>query len=176
MSLPIGAPAPGFSIPDTNGQQWDPIGGVADVVVFTCNHCPYALAWHDRLLDVARDYAGRGVRMLLISSNDAERYPQDGPDAMRERVEREGPWPAPYLYDATQSVARSYGAEVTPHCFVFDNRGRLRWRGAPDADHRDPSQRAAWVRDALDQVLAGEYFVDPPERDVTGCSIKWREG
>src|SRR3954451_10138650 len=92
MALQVGTPCPGFSLPDTEGGTWDPIGGVADVVVFTCNHCPYALAWHDRLLDVARDYADRGVRMLLICSNDSERYPHDSFEAMRDRVEREGPW------------------------------------------------------------------------------------
>jgi hypothetical protein len=176
MAIQVGTPCPGFALPDTEGNTWDPIGGVADVIVFTCNHCPYALAWHDRLLDVARDYAGRGVRMLLICSNDGERYPHDSFDAMRERVAAEGPWPAPYLRDESQAVARAFGAEVTPDCFVFDNRGRLKWRGAPDGDYRDPTQNAAWLRDALDQVLAGAYFVDPPTRDVQGCSIKWREG
>jgi peroxiredoxin len=174
MSIEIGAIAPGFVLPDTEGEQVSPLGGAASVVVFTCNHCPYALAWHQRLLDVARDYAGRGVRMLLICANDAERYPQDGPGAMRERVRREGPWPAPYLYDETQRVALAYGATVTPDVFLLDEDGRLRWHGAPDAGHGDESLRAGWLREALDQVLAGELFVDPPQRDVVGCSIKWR--
>ena len=173
MTLSIGAPAPGFHLDDTAGDHHSPPTGMPLVLVFTCNHCPYALAWHDRLLAVARDYADRDVRTLLVCSNDAERYPADGPDAMRERVESEGPWPAPYLFDESQQVARDYGAEVTPDVFVFDAEGLLRWRGAPDEDYSDPSQNAAWLREALDAVLAGEE-PDPDSREVKGCTIKWR--
>ena len=172
MSLAPGTIAPGFHLTDTTGAEHSPPTGAPFVLVFTCNHCPYALAWHERILAVARDYADRGVRMLLIASNDANRYPQDGPDAMRERVENEGPWPAPYLFDASQRVARDYGAEVTPDVFVFDADGLLRWRGAPDEDYNDPSLNAAWLREALDAVLAGET-PDPESRDVKGCTIKW---
>jgi peroxiredoxin len=176
MTLEIGAIAPGFILPDTRGEEWGPLGGRVDVIVFTCNHCPYARAWHARLLDVARDYAGQGVRMLLICPNDADRYPEDSYEAMRERVEREGPWPVPYLWDETQRVAAAYGAQVTPDVYLCDADGKLRWRGAPDADHADESLRAGWLRDALDQILAGERFIDPPERDIVGCPVKWREG
>jgi peroxiredoxin len=167
----IGAPAPEFSLPDTNGREWSP-GGPATVVVFTCNHCPYALAWQDRIADVARDYADRGVQVLAINANDADRYPRDAPEAMRARVEAEQ-WPMPYLHDATQDVARAYGARTTPDVFVLDADGALRYRGAPDSDYDDPGQRAAWVRDALDAVLAGE---DPPQSETkpVGCSIKWK--
>jgi len=141
--------------------------------VFTCNHCPYALAWHDRIAGVARDYADRGVRVLAINPNDSERYPADSFEAMQERVRREGGWPMPYLHDATQEVARAYGAQTTPDVFVIDSSGRLRYRGAPDADHGDPSQNAAWLRGALDAVLAGTD-PDPAETKPVGCSIKWR--
>ena len=88
----------------------------------------------------ARDYAGRGVRTLQICSNDAERYPRDAPDAMRARVQA-GEFSGPYLHDATQEVARAWGARVTPDVFVVDSAGRLAYRGAPDADHRDESLR-----------------------------------
>jgi hypothetical protein len=110
--------APDFRLPDTDGTQHSPDGVTA--VVFTCNHCPYALAWHERLLAVAADYAHRGVRTLLINPNDAERYPRDSFAAMRERVAAEGPWPAPYLRDEDQSVARAFGAQTTPDVFVLD--------------------------------------------------------
>jgi peroxiredoxin len=172
MTISPGDRAPGFTLPDTGGENWSPDGAAATVVVFTCNHCPYALAWHDRIADAARDYAGRDVRFLAINSNDAERYPRDSPEAMRQRVEREA-WPMPYLHDASQEVAHAYGAKTTPDVFVLDAGGTLRYRGAPDADYDDPGQRAAWLRDALDAVLAG----DEPERAETtpvGCSIKWR--
>jgi peroxiredoxin len=102
-------PAPELALPDTGGETHslatDP-GNAATVVFWTCNHCPYALAWHDRLVDVATDYADRGVRFLAVNSNDSERYPADGPDAMRERVEREA-WPFPYLWDESQEAARA---------------------------------------------------------------------
>ena len=121
--------APDFRLPDTDGAEHGPDG--VTVVVFTCNHCPYALAWHERLLAVATDYADRGVRTLLINPNDAERYPRDSLDAMRERVASEGPWPAPYLRDSDQAVARAYGAQTTPDVFVLDAERRVRYRGAP---------------------------------------------
>jgi hypothetical protein len=142
-------------------------------VAFTCNHCPYALAWHDRLLDVARDFGERGVRVLFVNPNDADRYPADSLEAMKERVDADGGWPAPYLRDESQEVARAYGARTTPDVFVLDSDLRLRYRGAPDADHRDPSLNAAWLREALDAVLAGQ---DPPraETEPVGCSVKWK--
>jgi AhpC/TSA family protein len=162
-----------FSLPDTDGVQHSPGDAPATAVVFTCNHCPYALAWHHRILDVARDYADRGVRVLLVNPNDADRYPADSLEAMKERVAADGGWPAPYLHDESQEVARAYGAKTTPDVFVLDSELGLRYRGAPDADYQDASQNAAWLREALDAVLAGE---DPPrsETDPVGCSVKWK--
>jgi peroxiredoxin len=174
--IAIGERAPAFELPHVDGEAHalgEPGGEPATVVYWTCNHCPYAQAWHDRLIEVAREYGERGVRFLAINSNDPERYPQDAPDAMRERVEREGGWPHPYLFDESQEVARSFGAEKTPDLFVFDSELSLRYRGAPDADYDDPEQNAAWLREALDAVLEGRE----PERAETppvGCTIKWK--
>jgi hypothetical protein len=92
---------------------------------------------------------------------------------MRERVEREGPWPAPYLRDESQEVARAYDAKTTPDVFIFDSDDVLRYRGAPDADHMDEQQNAAWLRAALDAVLAGREVTEPETRPV-GCSVKWK--
>jgi hypothetical protein len=167
--------APPLELPDTAGAvrtlPAGPAEAMATVVVWTCNHCPYALAWHPRLVDVANDYADRGVRFLAVSSNDPDRYPADGPDAMRERVERES-WPFPYLFDETQEAARAWGAKTTPHVFVLDSELRIVYEGAPDADHQDPSLRAGWLRDALDAVLAGGE--SPASTEPVGCSIKWK--
>lgn len=174
MSFAIGALAPTFTLPDTNGSP-TPLhddDSAATVVVFTCNHCPYALAWHDRLQTVARDYGGRGVRTLQINANDAARYPHDSPGAMAERFDA-GEFAGPYLHDATQEVARTWGAAVTPDVYVLDGEGRLAYHGAPDADHGEESLAAMWLRDALDSVLAKQP-VARAETQPQGCSIKWR--
>jgi peroxiredoxin len=171
MSTAVGTEAPTFSLPDTDGVEHSPGDAPATVVVFTCNHCPYALAWQDRIADVARDYSD--VKVLAINPNDAERYPRDSFDAMRERVASDGGWPMPYLRDESQEVARAYDAKTTPDVFVIDGAGRIVYRGAPDADHQNPSLNAAWLRDALDAAIAGSE----PERSETkpvGCSIKWK--
>jgi peroxiredoxin len=173
MAVAIGDKAPEFELRDTDGAAWSTSDGDhPTVVVFTCNHCPYALAWHDRIADAARDYAGRGVRFLAISSNDAQRYPRDSYEAMQARVANED-WPMPYLYDETQEAARSYGAKTTPDVFVLDSASRLRYRGAPDSDYDDPGQHAKWLRDALDAVLGGQQPARAETKPV-GCSIKWK--
>jgi len=144
------ATAHDFALPDTDGHvhrlsELTATGPV--VVVFTCNHCPYALAWHERLADVAHDYGFRGVRTLFVNPNDGERYPSDSLEAMRERVADEG-WSVPYLHDEAQDVARAYGARTTPDVFVIDGEMRIRYRGAPDQDYEDPAANALWLREA----------------------------
>jgi peroxiredoxin len=171
--IAIGDTAPAFDLPDTEGERHTlGDGAAATVVVFTCNHCPYALAWHDRILSVARDYADRGVRFLAINSNDADRYPADSYAAMQERV-RDERWPLPYLHDESQDVARAFGAKMTPDVFVLDASGTLRYRGAPDSDYADPSKDGAWLRGALDAVLEGAD-PNPSETEPVGCSVKWK--
>ena len=147
-------------------------GAPATVLVFTCNHCPYALAWQDRIAEVARDYAARGVRFLAINANDSERYPRDSFEAMRQRVEREQ-WPMPYLHDATQEVARAYGAKVTPDVFVLDAEGRLRYRGAPDADYDEPGAAPNGCATRSTRCWTGASLQRPETKPV-GCSIKWK--
>ncbi len=93
---------------------------------------------------------------------------------MRERVERDGGWPLPYLRDESQEVARAYGAKTTPYVFVVDADGVIRYRGAPDADYDDESQNAQWLRDALDGLRAGEDIA-LKETEPVGCSIKWKQ-
>ena len=165
----IGERAPEFTLPDTNGDEHS-LRGPA-VVVFTCNHCPYALAWHDRLMDVARDYPD--VHFYAINPNDADRYPRDSAEAMKERVDADGGWPMPYLRDESQEVARAYGARTTPDVFAIDADGVFRYRGAPDADHGDESQNARWLRDALNGLRAGEDIA-LAETEPVGCSVKWK--
>lgn len=173
-TLQLGDAAPSFVLPGTDGHQ-HAYGGEdenATVVIFTCNHCPYALAWEDRLLAAGAEYKHRGVRFLAINSNDASVKPADSFENMKARV-AEKEWPFPYLRDESQEVARSYGALTTPDVYVFDAEDRLVYRGAPDADYEDESLNAQWLRDALDAVLAGRAPTNP-EAESVGCSIKWR--
>src|SRR5919206_4115892 len=142
----LGDTVPAFSLPDTEGVEHAvPAADAppATVLVVTCNHCPYVIAWNPRLRAVADDYAPRGVRFLAINANDPERYPADSPEHMRRFV-RDQDWPIPYLYDASQDVARALGAERTPHVFVLDSEHRLAYLGAAPRDHQDPAQAAAW--------------------------------
>jgi peroxiredoxin len=174
-SFEIGDRVPEFALTDTEGiEHAVPAAEAppATVLLETCNHCPYVVAWNPRLRKVAEDYAPRGVRFLAISSNDPVRYPADSPERMAQFV-RDQEWPIPYAFDESQDVARRLGAERTPHVFVLDREQRLAYRGAPDADHQDPAQDAAWLRAALDAVLAGQE-PEQPETEPVGCSVKWR--
>lgn len=163
-----------FMLPGVDGH--DHVYGGDDehptVVIFTCNHCPYALAWEDRLMQVGRDYVHHGVRFLAINPNDATIKPADSFDEMKRRAV-EKPWPFPYLRDESQETAAAYGAKTTPDVFVFDADDRLVYRGAPDADYEDESLNAGWLREALDAVLAGN---EPALQETTpvGCSVKWK--
>lgn len=171
--LEIGRIAPTFALPDTEGVTPQPCVAPATMVVFTCNHCPYALAWHGRIMEVAENYARLGVVTFAINPNDAEHYPLDSVAAMRERVQEGDFGGVPYLRDESQDVAHAYAAERTPEVFVLDSELILRYHGAPDADYDDPSQRASYLRDALDAVLEGRAPA-LVETEPVGCSIKWK--
>ncbi|GAB7004807.1 hypothetical protein JCM18899A_22800 [Nocardioides sp. AN3] len=172
--LSAGDRAPGIKLPDTTGSDVEVAydAQTATVVVFTSNGCPYALAWHDRIQDLARDYESRGVQVVQVVPNDGQLQPLDSVDVMAERVAA-GEVAGLFLRDADQSVTRSFQACATPEVFVVDATGVVRYHGAPDADYDDPAQRASWVRDALDDVLAGRP-VERPATSAAGCSVKWR--
>jgi peroxiredoxin len=172
--LSVGDPAPHVELPDVEGGvvALDPGAHPASVVVFTANGCPYARAWHDRIQQVARDSADRGVPVLQVVSNDDADHPEDSVGAMRQRVAA-GDFAGPLLHDADQSLAQAYGATATPEVFVLDRQGVVRYHGAPDGDYDDPAQEATWVREALEDVLAGRE-VRRPTTSPAGCSIKWR--
>ncbi len=177
MALKIGADAPAFELKNVDGNTVSleslKDGASALAIVFSCNHCPYVLAWEDRLIQIARDYAGKGVRFALINANDPVKYPADSFPEMQSRA-RTKSYPFPYLFDETQEVARAYGAERTPEVFLFDASGRLVYHGAPDDNYDDPSAvKKHYLREALDAVLADGT---PPvaETPPVGCTIKWK--
>src|SRR3954464_2079795 len=166
ISFQLGDTVPRFALPDTHGAEHrGPLAEAppATVLVVTCLHCPYVVAWNPRLRAAAEEYGPRGVRVLGIHANDPSRHPADSPAHIKRFVQEQN-WPFPYVHDETQDVARALGAEVTPHVFVLDSEQRLIYRGAPDGDHKDPSQGAAWLRAALDAALAGEPVAEPETR------------
>jgi peroxiredoxin len=173
MSYAIGETVAPFTLPRAEGGDLavDPSENAATVVVFTANHCPYALAWHERIQDIARDYEDRGVAVVQINANDASRHPSDSLESSAARVAA-GAFASPFVIDGSQDVARAWGATNTPHVFVVDGSGALAYRGAPDADYEDPEQNGSYVRDALDEILAGEA-VSRAETEAVGCTVKW---
>jgi peroxiredoxin len=175
-NLKPGDEAISFELPGVDGQP-HALSDYEDkdvvVVVFTCNHCPYAQAWEGRLIQAQVDYADQGVQFLAISSNDAEKYPADSFDAMKERARQQG-YSYPYLYDESQEVAEAYGAERTPELFVFDQDRTLRYHGTIDDNYEDPGAvEHRYLRDALDAVLAGRRPT-VTETPPVGCTIKWK--
>jgi hypothetical protein len=169
----IAQAAPTFALPDTSGVVHAPGGAPATVVFFTSNRCPFALAWHERILQAARDYEERGVRFFAINANAPEVQAEDSLPEMQRRYAAEDWGPVPYLRDESQDVARAFAAETTPDLFVLDEELRLRYRGAPDGDCEDPAENAAWLREAIDAVLDGREMVRSNTFSV-GCPIKWR--
>ena len=173
MTYAIGDTVPPFILPRVEGGllSVDPRSRAATVVVFTANHCPYALAWHGRINEVARDYASRGVSVIQINANDEQIQPADSIQASADRVAA-GQFSGPYLHDGTQDLARAFGAEKTPDVFIIDGSGQLAYHGAPDADHAQDKEQARYIRNALEDVLAG-HPVQIPETAAIGCGIKW---
>jgi peroxiredoxin len=169
--LAHGDPAPSFELPGVDGRSHssDDYSGKPLTVVFSCCHCPYVVAWEDRINDVARDFEGQ-AGLLAINSNAG--YLGDSMEDMEARSRDKG-FAFPFLYDETQRVAEAYGAARTPEVFLFDAGHHLVYHGAPDSAHQDPSGAQPYLRDALDAVLAGR---DPDLSDspAVGCTIKWR--
>ena len=167
---------PHFSLPATDGLTIDSkfVKDPVLVVVFTCNHCPYAQAYEDRLIALAEHFDEEGAQFVLISSNDATDYPEDSFDAMKVRYEEKG-FPFPYCYDKSQETAKAYGALCTPHCFVFDRERKLRYKGRVDDNWKQPKEVTKHeLRDAIDAIVKNQ---EPPitEANAIGCSIKWRK-
>ena len=173
--LSINDPLPHFSLPATDGLTVDThqIRDMALVVIFTCNHCPYAKAYEDRIIELANHFKGEGVQFVLINSNDPTNYPEDSFDAMKARHDEKA-YPFPYCFDESQEVAKSFGALCTPHCFVFNHERVLKYKGRIDDNWKDPSAVTEHnLRDAIANIAKGE---EPPVHEVhaIGCSIKWK--
>lgn len=170
-ALRLGDPAPAFDLPGIDGGRH----ALSDyevkpvAVVFSCCHCPYVVAWEDRLNAAARDY---GDRAGFVAVNSNAGYLGDSLEDMARRSEEKG-FVFPFLYDETQQVAEAYGAARTPEVFVFDAGHRLVYHGAPDSSHTDPDGAEPYLGPALEAAVAG---AEPEVRETppVGCTIKWR--
>ena len=169
-TLALGDTAPPFDLPGVDGATHSLAGydGLPVAVIFSCCHCPYVLAWEERLNDVARDYADRAA-LVCINSND---HVGDSFDEMRKRA-NERSFVFPFLRDESQEVAEAYRPARTPEVFVFDADHRLIYHGAPDSDHRDPNGAEPYLRRALDAAVAGRLPA-VQQTPAVGCTIKWR--
>ncbi|MBU9810774.1 redoxin domain-containing protein [Rouxiella badensis] len=172
MALKTGDIAPQFTLTSVLGERvhFAANRDCPTLVVWTANGCPWALSWNARIKDIVRDY-GSMIRTIHINSNDPSLSPADSLDKCRERS-ASGDIVGPYLMDHGQQVAKEWGARRTPDVFVVDKLGFIAYHGAPDADHRNPSLKANWIRNAIDHLLAGTS-VQLSETKPEGCTIKW---
>ncbi len=175
--LELGTTAPEFSLPDVNGVSHSLHSNAsAYLVMFICNHCPFVKHVREELAHLGHEYLPRGVAIYAINSNDAEAFPGDSVEKMREEAENWG-YEFPYLVDANQEVAKSYRAACTPDFYLFDADKALLYRGQLD-DSR-PSNNipvtGTDLRAALDAVL-NNVPVSNLQKPSIGCNIKWKEG
>ena len=176
--LALGAKAPQATtkMKNVDGKQLsiaDIAGKAGTLVIFTCNHCPFAKDWEQRIVELANSYSARGIGAVLINANNPDTHPEDGYAEMQTRAKSRG-MKVPYVVDETSAVAKAFGASVTPEAFVFDKSGKLVYHGAIDDNRKQPDKvQARYLKDALDAVLAGKA---PPvaETKSLGCGIKFR--
>ncbi|HEY3405099.1 MAG TPA: redoxin domain-containing protein [Ohtaekwangia sp.] len=184
VTLAIGAKAPEFSLPATDGKTYtlkDFDQYKTLVIVFTCNHCPTAQAYEDRIKQLVTDYAGKGVGIIAISPNDPQsvRLDELGYSDLDDSFEdmkiraKDKQYNFTYLYDGeTSEVSMKYGPQATPHVFIFDENRTLRYTGRIDDGEKPGTAKTHDVRNALDAIVAGKPV--PVEKTKTfGCSIKW---
>lgn len=149
-------------------------GEKGTLVIFSCNHCPFVVAWESRIAAIGNEFMKKGIGVIQINPNDYNRYQADAPEKMAQRAKERG-FEFPYVVDATSEVARAFKATVTPEFFLFDADDKLVFHGALDDNHRNASAATQhYLRNALDALLKGEAI--PVARTKTpGCTIKWRE-
>jgi thiol-disulfide isomerase/thioredoxin len=173
--LAVGTKAPAFDLKnavDGSTIRFAPGDGKLSVVVFTCNQCPYAKAFEDRIVSLGNEYAKKGVAFYAIDPNDDAAYPIESASEMKSRAVTKH-YPFPYLKDGDSHVARAYGARVTPHIFVIDGSGMVRYRGYVDDSAKAEERQHAGLKDALDSLLA-KNPVAVTSTKAFGCTIKFK--
>ncbi len=171
--LKIGDTAVGFSLKGTDDKIYslDGFKGKMVAVIFTCNHCPYARAYEERIVGLQKEFLGK-VHFLAINSNDPLNYPQDSFDNMKIRA-REKNFNFSYLHDTTQETARAYGAQVTPEIFLFNKDHKLAYHGNVDDNMDNPKSAKQNFRQAMNALLSGRE-PEVKETRAFGCTIKWK--
>ena len=174
--LDLGLPCPDFRLPAAQGGivSRDDLGAASVLgVFFYCNHCPYAQAIEQRLLQLDETYRDKPFRFVAISSNDAKTYPEDSFENMEKRARERG-YRFPYLYDEAQSVARAFGAVCTPDLFVFNEPRTLAYHGRLDDSPMDALKVVhEELREVVDALLLGKQPAKHQHPSI-GCSIKWK--
>ena len=175
--VPLGTPAPDFSLPGTDGKTYS-LMNFGDkrvlVIIFMCNHCPYVKAALRRLINLQNEYAEKGVRLVGINVNDAKKYPDDSLENMKALVEKKN-LPFPYLYDESQASAKAYDAVCTPDIFVYGVERTLKYRGRVDDNWQHPDQITRHdLKDAIEALLT-DQDVNTDQVSSMGCSIKWKK-
>ena len=175
LKLVLGDKAPYFSLKATDGRIYsikDFEGSKAFVVIFTCNHCPYARAYESRILELATQYQQQGVKFVAVCANDPAGYPEDDFEHMVAKS-KEWNFAFPYLQDLNQVMAEAYDAACTPEIYIFDHDLRLRYHGRVDDNHQDRSRvTESSMANALAAIMEGGQ-PEQPMTPVIGCSIKW---
>jgi len=143
------------------------------IVIFSCNHCPYSVAYEDRIIDLAAEYNAQNIPVIMINPNDVEQYPEDSFENMIVRAE-EKEFNFPYLYDESQEVAHQFGATRTPHVFLINKEMVLHYLGAIDDSARKPTEvDNKYLRVAIESMQKG-MPANPYKTKAVGCSIKWK--
>lgn len=176
----VGETVENFSLTNVDGKtvslvDYKDSKGV--IVVFTCNHCPYAKAYESRIMDLDKNYASQGYPVLAINSNDPEQEPEDSPEGMIKRA-MQMKYTFPYLYDDSQDVAKDFGATRTPHVFLLQNTSegfKVAYIGAIDDNTDDISAvKYKYVEDAIKNLQNGK-LPEPNSVKAIGCTIKWKK-
>jgi hypothetical protein len=176
LEIGSGIPEASVKMKNVDGRELalaESTGPKGLLVVFTCNHCPWAQAWEARVVALGNEYRSKGVGVVAVNANDPSAYPEDDYGPMQERAKAKG-YEFPYVVDATSGVARAFSATRTPEAYLFDARGKLVYTGAIDDNAQEPAAvTSRYLKDALDAVVGGTP-VPLARTKALGCSIKFR--
>lgn len=176
IDIPLGTTLPAFELPDPSGTVFSSdklLGSKGLLIIFTCNHCPYAKAVWPRSIELAGYARGLGINTVGINPNINPNYPEDAPEVMKEKI-REWKINFPYLIDESQDVAREYKAQCTPDIYLFDGKKKLVYHGRVDDNWQDETKVSRReLREAIENLANGKTISDDQFPSM-GCSIKWR--